>query len=216
MKRIAFLSFLFFAVSSTVGAQSSGEQVFAARLCAVSSFSFPCPAGYEIKNAIGSDAPYLAIETKNKITTFAYAPTTKLGEQELILESLSKVFAASEVSFDKLEKKNSSDFWGDDKWSKYEVSKFAQAALDGTNDKAYHFQYVHLVIEGKQILAGFIYDPVRTGETATAWFERWRGGGNGGATGALNSLILSITKEPRRTVPGGPPPAAPARKPNTN
>jgi len=152
----------------------------------------------------------LAVEQKRQVLVFAFAPSQNLTESELVKETFVKVFlAVNRSDYLAFETKDSNDFWGDAKWSQYEMKKFAKAFLDSKKNRAFHTQYVHMNIKGNQVLAGFIYDPT-VDETSEAWYSRWTGGGNGYATSALNSLISSLTKEGPRTVPGGPPPPAKA------
>lgn len=213
MQRILISALLFLGCFGTASAQSN-PTTFAARLCIAGSFSFPCPAGYDIKNALGGVNPYLAIESQSRIAVFAFVPRKELSEDELIKEALTRSFQILfGTNYGELKTKDSKDFWGDDKWSEFEVSKFAKAAIDEKNNLAFHYQYAHLKIKDKHVIAGFVYDPA-TAQTPETWYKTWTGGGFGDASDALQELILSITKEKRSEFsPGGPPPvAAPPKK----
>jgi hypothetical protein len=184
--------------------------------CRVGAFLFPCPKGYEIKSAVGSEQqPYIAYEPKHKFTVFAFTPKVLLPDEEVIKEALSRSFRfVFDVNYSDLECKKSDDFWDDnERWSRFEVSKFAKAAFIGDKNLGLHYQYILLKIRGKQVVAGYVYNAAPP-HPAESWYQTWAGGGFGDASEGLQNLILAITKEkPPVVTPGGPPPAATSKTP---
>lgn len=174
--------------------------------CTVAIFTFKCPKGFAIKNSKAGSEPFMAFQPAKKIAVFAFSPEKKMKESEIIQFSLSKSFERFfGVNYDDLKVKDSKDFSEDDKWSRFESSKFAKVGFDEKRKLAFHFQYALLKFKNKEILAGFIYDPEPL--DAAEWFNDWLGGGFGDASDALQNLIVAITKEKRPEFsPGGPPP----------
>lgn len=213
MERFVFIAVLFLVMDGLCVAQSPKKAVTTG-LCSAGLFSFPCPKGYEIRKAIGLDQPFVAFEPKHKFAVFAWSPRNGVKDEELIKEVLTQSFRLLfDLDYSELQTKSSDDFWNDEKWSRFEVSKFAKASLAKSRNLGLHYQYVVLSVKGKKVVAGYVYDaaPPRPAET---WFQTWSGGGFGDASDGLQSLILAITKEKKpRSAPGGPPPPA---KPKTN
>lgn len=183
------------------------------KACQSNTLSFPCPKGLRVKSNPKSDGVFVAYDSKNKIGVFAFAPTAALSEQELIDETLKnalKILYATD--FKDYQWKDSEDYSGDETWSKHQVAKFAKAAFNKKKPHSIHLQFAHLSYQGKQVLAGFVYEmEIQTNAEST--FNEWFGGGNGDAANALQELIIKITGEKKTETPGGPPPEA---KPKSN
>jgi hypothetical protein len=184
--------------------------------CSTNRVSFVCP-DWQFKTAKATDLPFTAYDEQSKTTIFAFAPKTPIKNPDTLRNIASKVvyavFGKDLAAFDV---KQSNDFWGNDKFSKYEKSRLAEVGFCADLEKSIHYHVVNLMKNGQMIIVGFVYE-AESGATAKEWFSKWNGGGMMTATYGLQELINSITGEKKKDyeAPGGPPPmAAPAKKPN--
>ncbi|MEQ1761839.1 MAG: hypothetical protein ABL984_01705, partial [Pyrinomonadaceae bacterium] len=163
---------------------------------------------------------------KAKVTLFATVLSPQDATKESYDLSLSKVVKLA-FSLDDagVKFKESPDFWGDSKYSKYEETKAGRALLESTTNRFFHIHYAVFSFDGKRYLAGFAR-LMFEGDGVAARFDQWRGGGGSGDR-ELQELIFAITKEGTSSeTPGGPPPAAgprlipggppPAKRPPSN
>jgi hypothetical protein len=182
-------------------------------LCKIGSVDFSCPSSLQIdKNKLSKNL-FVGFDAKNKVYVYAFSAERTANSDELIEKYLSKVFSNTySAKYKDYKIKNSNDFWGNSTFSQYEVGKFAKVGFNEEKNHILHFQYVRLLLNEQQIVAGFLYERA-AGENAETEFNNWRGGGNGAASADLQEMISNIMGEKRNTlVPGGPPPpAAPPR-----
>jgi hypothetical protein len=176
--------------------------------CKVRQIEFSCPNNLQIEKD-NSKNLFVGFDSKHKICVFAFSPEKEIQSENLINKTLEKAFSSIySTDYKKYKIKDSKDFWGDSSWSQYEVNKFAKVGFNKEQNHTLHFQYVQLSFNKKQVIVGFIYERF-TGETAEEKFDKWSGGGNGGASFNLQQLIINITGEKRPMLtPGGPPPPA--------
>lgn len=193
--------------------------------CALKPIVFPCsPSWIEIKSG-KNGKPFVAVHSESKVTLFASRlaakePTAESSERAL-LDIIDKGIS---IHPSQIKIKDSQDFWGDSKYSKFEETKGAKTIFDARTQRAFHLHYSVFLYDGNRYIAGFIR-LMFEGVGAAERYENWIGGGGAG-DGELRELIFSITKEKIPTeLPGGPPPAAsmplpggppPARRPKTN
>lgn len=176
MIRFLTLTLSVLACVAVGSAQTKAKSSAKSAGCSVAGIAFKCPKGFEIKNSRDADAPFMAFQTAGRIAIFAFSPEEVMTEDEIIQFSLSKSFKRMFGSnFDELKVKDSNDFSDGDKWSKFEISKFAKVGLDEKRNTAFHFQYVRLKLKNKEVVAGFIYDSEAS--NAADWYSGWSGGG---------------------------------------
>lgn len=177
--------------------------------CKVSSTKFICPENLQVEKNKGSKNLYIGFDSKNKVYVYVFSPDKAMNNDALIEKALENVFSDIYTSkYNNYQIKSSNDFWGNTTWSQYEVGKFAKIGFNKAQNHTLHFQYVQLLLNKHQILAGFVYERF-VGENAEEKFNGWTGGGNGSASSNLQELIRSITGEERpKLTPGGPPPPA--------
>lgn len=183
------------------------------KACSVNSTTFACLDKWsDIK--IGSyGAPFVAVHSDSKVTLFVSQltdnDTSADAYERALLEILNKGLS---IDPSRIKIKDSRDFWGDSKYSRFEETKGAKALLDIDAREFLGIHYSVFSYDGKRFIAGFVRLIVN-GERSKERFEEWVGGGGSGDYN-LRELIFLITKEGEQTtLPGGPPPAAPARLP---
>ncbi len=194
--------------------------------CALGKTRLDCLAGWTNVRSGNDGKSLVADHAKAKVTLFA----TVLSPQDVTKESydlsLSQVVKlALSLDGSGFRFKNSPDFWGDSKYSKYEETKAGRALFESTTNRFFHIHYVVFSFEEKKYLVGFAR-LMFEGEGADTRFNRWMGGGGSGDR-ELQELIFAVTKEETSSeTPGGPPPAAgpriipggppPAKRPPSN
>jgi hypothetical protein len=179
--------------------------------CKVGSISFTCPESSKILNngkdgsafiAVRSGIGLFAMQMKESSTVHDALPVA-------LDSSLRKLYSAGYSDY---KAKDSDDFWGNDKYSKYEESKAGIVLFNPKLRQILHIHYLVLDFNGNRIITGFT-DVWAKGTEAEASFNEWRGGGGAGDE-ELQDLILLMTGEKRpELTPGGPPPAMAPKKP---
>jgi hypothetical protein len=191
---------------------SFGQGQSLSKSCKVGSDLFVCPKASRILSDGRDGSVFVA--NRSGIGLFAMQlKENSTADEALPLaldSSLRKLYSARYADY---QAKNSDDFWGNNKYSKFEESKSGIVLFNPTLRQFLHVHFVVLAFDGKRVLTGFT-DLWAKGAEAAASFNEWQGGGGAGDE-ELQDLILSITKEGRpKEVPGGPPPAmAPPKKP---
>lgn len=174
--------------------------------CVSGGFSFVCPKDNKVINSGTDGQPFVAIDAKEKLGLFASELKEKAKDDSLIAKALDSAFQSLySKKYSELEIRESPDFWGNDKYSRFEESKTAKAAFNSDRTEFLHIHWVIINFNGKRVLAGFA-NVIAKGDGAEEWFRSWMGGGSGGDE-ELQDLIISITKEKKpKLAPGGPPP----------
>ena len=210
MRRCEFVLSILLVLSGAV--VSFGQGGLKNKSCNVGSVSFTCPQASRILDN-GKDGSVF-VASRSGIGLFAMPLKENSTADEALPialdSSLRKLYSAGYSDY---QGKNSDDFWGNDKFSKYEESKSGIVLFNPTLKQFLHIHYVVLAFSGERILTGFT-DVWAKGNAAADSFNEWNGGGGAG-DGELQDLIISITKENKpKEVPGGPPPAMlPPKKP---